>query len=319
MPSLVYMVATRIWAALLTMIPLYLAALFSSLPRHAGDRHEVLLALIRHLHALLPVSSCRRSTSSTASSRRWSSPSSSRSSTATTATTRAGAGRRGRGNRQGDQVVDRRRRRTQPLHVPPHVGRRRHCEHRRMTTDRYIVGSSPEGSPSCAPGSSSASCAYGAYDDYYYLTADLDRAGQQLPRGADVRTKGVDIGSVTGIELVDRHAASSCRSSPSTRCPTTPIGSIELKTPLGAKYVDLQYDPGTRRAPLADGDSLERRPRGAGARGPARRRREVLEAIDPQNIGTIIHELSRGAEDRGDTIAAGIDANADLSDPSLRR
>ena len=29
-PSLVYMVATRIWAALLTMIPLYLAALFSS-------------------------------------------------------------------------------------------------------------------------------------------------------------------------------------------------------------------------------------------------------------------------------------------------
>ncbi|MBA2724835.1 MAG: ABC transporter permease [Actinobacteria bacterium] len=29
-PSLVYMVATRIWAALITMIPLYLAALFSS-------------------------------------------------------------------------------------------------------------------------------------------------------------------------------------------------------------------------------------------------------------------------------------------------
>jgi phospholipid/cholesterol/gamma-HCH transport system permease protein len=29
-PSMVYMVATRIWAALLTMIPLYLAALFSS-------------------------------------------------------------------------------------------------------------------------------------------------------------------------------------------------------------------------------------------------------------------------------------------------
>jgi phospholipid/cholesterol/gamma-HCH transport system permease protein len=29
-PSLIYMVATRIWAALLTMIPLYLAALFSS-------------------------------------------------------------------------------------------------------------------------------------------------------------------------------------------------------------------------------------------------------------------------------------------------
>ncbi len=29
-PSLIYMVATRIWAALLTMVPLYLAALFSS-------------------------------------------------------------------------------------------------------------------------------------------------------------------------------------------------------------------------------------------------------------------------------------------------
>jgi ABC-type transporter Mla subunit MlaD len=33
--------------------------------------------------------------------------------------------------------------------------------------------------------------AYGAHGDYYYLTADLPRAGQQIQRGTDVRVRGV--------------------------------------------------------------------------------------------------------------------------------
>ena len=118
----------------------------------------------------------------------------------------------------------------------------------------YIVGGLVGLAILCAGVYFGVRAAYGAYNDYYYVTADLERAGQQLLEGADVRTKGVDIGSVTGIELVDRQARLELQIESEYKVFKDAQLQIELKTALGAKYVDLEYDPGTDGPYLADGD-----------------------------------------------------------------
>src|SRR5439155_26670491 len=47
--------------------------------------------------------------------------------------------------------------------------------------------------------------AYGGFGNYYYLTADVARAGQQMEVGSDVRMSGVVVGKVSDIRLVNRH------------------------------------------------------------------------------------------------------------------
>ena len=177
-----YLVATRVWAALLTMIPLYLAALFASylatepivteffglvrpvpallqpVPaadrhlllvhqgpplRHRGDPDPLLLRLLRH----------------------------------------GRAGRRGPGDRSGHPGVDRRRRHPELRAVAALLGRPGHGEHRRMRRIGYIVGGLVGLTILCAGVYFGVRAAYGAYNDYYYVTADLDRADNSSSRG----------------------------------------------------------------------------------------------------------------------------------------
>jgi phospholipid/cholesterol/gamma-HCH transport system substrate-binding protein len=156
--------------------------------------------------------------------------------------------------------------------------------------------------------------AYGAYDDYYYVTADLPRAGQQLLEQADVRTKGVDIGSVTDISLVDRRARLELQIESDYKIPKDVVLEVELKTALGAKYVDLEYDPDAGGPFLQNGDRITDAHVGPELEDLLEDGVRIFEAIDPGDLGTIIHELARGARGHGDDIARGIVANRDLSD-----
>ena len=156
--------------------------------------------------------------------------------------------------------------------------------------------------------------AYGGFGDYYYLTARLDRAGQQMTEGLDVRIRGVKVGKVSGIELVDRQAELTLQMEVKYEVPDDAVGVISLKTPLGAKYVDLQFDPTSDAPPLQDGDTLASARVGPELEDLLDDGVQVLDAIDPDDIALILAELSDASEGRGDTIAAGIEANADLSD-----
>jgi phospholipid/cholesterol/gamma-HCH transport system substrate-binding protein len=156
--------------------------------------------------------------------------------------------------------------------------------------------------------------AYGGFGDYYYLTARLDRAGQQMETGLDVRIRGVKVGTVSGIELVDREAELTLQIEQKYEVPEDATGVVSLKTPLGSKYVDLQFDPTSGAAPLQDGDSLASARVGPELEDLLDDGVGVLEAIDPDDIATILAELSDASDGRGDTIAEGIEANADLSD-----
>jgi phospholipid/cholesterol/gamma-HCH transport system substrate-binding protein len=160
----------------------------------------------------------------------------------------------------------------------------------------------------------SVSYAYGAFGDYYYVTADLDRAGQQLKINGDVRVRGVKVGKISGIELVDHRAQVTLEIEDQHQIPTDAEGVISLKTPLGAKYMDLVFEPTTAGPWLQDGDTLTEARAGPELEDALDDGVAVLEAINPDQAATIIFELSEAARGRGDMIARGLKANSDLSD-----
>ena len=152
---------------------------------------------------------------------------------------------------------------------------------------------------------------YGAYGDYYYVTADLPRAGQLMRVGADVRQSGVVIGKVSGMELVDRLVRLTLQIEPQYRVPAEAQAYVDLKTLLGDKYVDLRFD--SYSAPwLSGGDRLP------GYVGPEledvlESGVDVLEAVNPDDLGTVVGELARGARGHGEAVGRSIDAQAELT------
>jgi virulence factor Mce-like protein len=152
---------------------------------------------------------------------------------------------------------------------------------------------------------------YGHFADYYYVTADVPGATQLLRVGSDVRQSGVVIGSVSDIRLVGRHARLTLQIEPHFRVPSSAEAFVELKTLLGDKFVDLRWDSFSEPF-LEDGDRIQ------GHVGPeleevVQEGVEVLDAVNPDDLATIIGELAQGARGHGEDVARGLDANAELS------
>lgn len=155
---------------------------------------------------------------------------------------------------------------------------------------------------------------YGAFDDAYYLSVDLDKAGQQLQLGSDVRVKGVEVGKVADIRLVDGRARVEMKIDRKYKIPRDAAAVISLKTPLGAKYVDLQFPGGSSGPFLSDGDSIQ-----TGHVGPELEDLlddgvRVFDAIPPDDLATVITELSDAARGHGDDIARSLRVNSELSE-----
>ena len=156
--------------------------------------------------------------------------------------------------------------------------------------------------------------AYGAFDDYYYVSTKLPRAGQQLLVGSDVRIKGVIIGKITKVELVDRQAQLEMQIEKEFQVPNDAVAVIELKTPLGAKYVDLEFPSDARGPYLADGDEITEARVGPELEDLLEDGTHLLDAIEPEDAGTVVSELANASLGHGEDIARGLDANSELTE-----
>ncbi len=154
--------------------------------------------------------------------------------------------------------------------------------------------------------------AYGGYANTYDLSMNLPRAGQQLQTGSDVRLRGVVIGKVKEIDLRDRDVKVTLRIDSNYRVPQDAQAYITLKTLLGAKFVDLRV-PSYGGPYLADGDRIEATHIGPELEDAVADGVNVLDAIRPNDLATVIHELAVGARGHGDDIAASLRYNAALS------
>jgi phospholipid/cholesterol/gamma-HCH transport system substrate-binding protein len=154
--------------------------------------------------------------------------------------------------------------------------------------------------------------AYGGFGDYYTLSMNLPRAGQQLQQGSDVRMRGVVIGKVQLIRLAGRHVRLSLQIDRQYHVPRSATAYVDLKTLLGAKFVDLRV-PSFHGPFLGNGSVIRHTHIGPELEDALADGVNVLSAIRPNDLATIIHELALGARGNGEAIARGLRANAQLS------
>jgi phospholipid/cholesterol/gamma-HCH transport system substrate-binding protein len=168
--------------------------------------------------------------------------------------------------------------------------------------------------------------AFGFYDDGYELVADFDTAGQGLLPDSNVKMRGVNIGHVQSIRLNDGRARVTLFINDGVDVPTSTVAVIRPKTLFGEKFVDLMpgrlegtdddadlYEGGDAVTACQPGDladALPVVPEGqAGCTVSSVELEEVLaaaypilEAIDPNDLQTIIGELATAADGMGETI-----------------
>jgi phospholipid/cholesterol/gamma-HCH transport system substrate-binding protein len=152
---------------------------------------------------------------------------------------------------------------------------------------------------------------YGDYAHYTYVKVDLPRAGQLVHAGTDVRERGIVIGSVSDIQLVDDHAQLTLRIEEPHHVPHDAQAVIDLKTLLGDKYVDLQSS--TYGAPWLENDATIQGTIGPELQSVVRSGTDIFKSINGNDLGTVVGNLAQGAQGHGMDVRQGFEANAQLS------
>jgi phospholipid/cholesterol/gamma-HCH transport system substrate-binding protein len=140
--------------------------------------------------------------------------------------------------------------------------------------------------------------AFGAYDDGYDLTASFEGAGQNLDDESVVKLRGVDVGRVESIDLDDdNRALVRIRIEPDVEVPASTVAVIRPISIFGPKFIDLIPGLGEGEGPfLGDGDQIEQTRSSLELGDILGEAAELLEAVEPQDVTTILHSLAEGVD-----------------------
>ncbi len=164
---------------------------------------------------------------------------------------------------------------------------------------------------------------FGAFDDGYDLKASFAAAGQGLINDSDVKLRGVNIGRVKGIELVDGRALVTLFINDSDRIPRSADAVIRPKTLFGEKFVDIvPGDLETSSNPddfYRDGDTFpqEKTLGGFELEKVLTDTYPILQAIDPAELANVIGTLADAGEGLGPSINRQIVNTDELLDVSV--
>jgi virulence factor Mce-like protein len=120
------------------------------------------------------------------------------------------------------------------------------------------------------------------------------------------------IGTVSSIRLVDRHVELGLTIHPRYHVPADAVAFVDLKTLLGAKFLDLR-SPRYAGPFLQAGATIHRVQVGAELEDVLADGVNVLDAIRPADLATVLSNLAQGAQGHGADIARSLQANAQLS------
>jgi phospholipid/cholesterol/gamma-HCH transport system substrate-binding protein len=167
---------------------------------------------------------------------------------------------------------------------------------------------------------------FGYYDPGMELIATFDSAGQGLIADSDIKMRGLNVGHVQSIDLVDGHARIVLFIDEGTDIPRSTVAVIRPKTLFGEKFIDLvpgalegsesaadAYDDGESIDDCSPeditgalgGDSDEATGCTIGAVELERVLADlypILQAVDPESLTTILDELATGAEGTGELV-----------------
>lgn len=141
---------------------------------------------------------------------------------------------------------------------------------------------------------------FGEYDGGYELRGTFAAAGQGLLSGSDVKVRGVNVGEVKSIELVDNRALITMRINDDTQIPADAQAVIRPKTLFGEKFVDVIPGSAELTGPyLDDGAEITDTLGGFELEQVLSDTFPVLEAVDPAELAVILDELANAGDGLG--------------------
>lgn len=145
--------------------------------------------------------------------------------------------------------------------------------------------------------------AFGAFKGGYVISGSFDAAGQGLLPGSDVKIRGVNVGEVKNIQLVDGRALIRLRINSDTKIPVDATATIRPKTLFGEKFVDIDPGPAGSDGPhLADGDEIVNTLGGFELEQVLADIYPILQSVDATELMTILSELAEAGDGLGETI-----------------
>lgn len=162
----------------------------------------------------------------------------------------------------------------------------------------------------------------GYYEPTYELTAvfPISAQGVFTDGGTNVKMRGVNVGTVTGVELLDDgRARFRLAIDKGVEVPANVGARLEPLSVFGPKFVSLVPVPGLAPGILVNGDEIDRAIVGSELTGVLADATSLLGRVDTQDVIEIFDAVSTGLNGRGDEIGETIDGATVLVDIADRR
>ncbi len=152
--------------------------------------------------------------------------------------------------------------------------------------------------------------ALGAYADVYTITAEFPRTGQGLDESATVKIRGVTIGNVDRIRLLDDGRVEvRLEIQDGVRVPDTVSASSEPLSVFGPKFIKLTPGDHEGVGPfLRDGDRISNTAAPTELTEILARASRLLDVVDPTELSTVLHTLAEGVSGLGPELGRTVDS-----------
>jgi virulence factor Mce-like protein len=157
--------------------------------------------------------------------------------------------------------------------------------------------------------------ANGDYSGAYHLNGMFPRAGEGLQPGSEVVFRGVQVGRVSTISLVDSQAKVSVLIQPAFRVPTSATATIRPVNLFGAEEMSLTTPGGNAdNGPyLSPGSSFVHADMSSEIGDLFAAATPLLNQVNTVNLANVISELAQASNGEGPRIAASIQAGSKLA------
>jgi phospholipid/cholesterol/gamma-HCH transport system substrate-binding protein len=154
---------------------------------------------------------------------------------------------------------------------------------------------------------------YGAFRSGYHLIGVFPRADYGVEPGVQVEHHGIAVGKVDSVHLVNHEAELHMTIFGAFRVPASVNAAIRPRSIFGDPYVDLAFSDGAPGPFLADGERLARTASDSETGDLIASAVPLLQKINPQDLTTVIDELSKASAGEGQRIASSIDNGSKLA------
>jgi phospholipid/cholesterol/gamma-HCH transport system substrate-binding protein len=155
--------------------------------------------------------------------------------------------------------------------------------------------------------------AYGAFSDQYHLVADFARAGQLLTPGSNVKYRGVNIGHVDSVHLVNRRVQIRLSIKKGFEIPKDTRAVEQPKTLFGEKFIAFEFPHGQTAPFLVPGGHITDTATSEEVEGLFEGTVPLLSKIDTNDLATVIDELSNGLQGEGQRLSQSLNDGVRLA------